>query len=165
MLTDCLGNFVRIGPNQISIAHPDALQTIYGTSSRAIKSELYDAFVMFGRKPSMFATKSREEHTRKRKYLSHAMSMKSIQEFEPNVSKHQQLLVKRWDILCDAGGKGESGQVGACVWRARDGRVWFNCQQCRCSISRWIGRILLIRAAGYNYDAFDVIGMSSRVST
>lgn len=129
-LTARAGPLVRVAPNHVSIADPGALQPIYGAASRATKADLYDAFVLFGKKPSVFSTRSRAEHARKRRYLSHAMSMRSILEFEPGVRVHQHALVRRWDALCEAGAKGHGGEVGMCVWQAREGRVWFNCMQC-----------------------------------
>ncbi|KIP04788.1 hypothetical protein PHLGIDRAFT_75338 [Phlebiopsis gigantea 11061_1 CR5-6] len=134
------GTFVRITPNQVSIADPDALQAVYGYSSGAQKGDLYEGFVVFAQNPSMFATRMRDVHSRKRKYLSHVMSMKSIQELEPIILHHQQVLVQRWDALCAEAVKHKAGVTGSCNWKARDGRVWFNCMP-------W-----------YHFEAFDIIG-------
>ena len=125
-----LGTFVRIAPNHVSIADPDALQEMYGYSSGALKGELYEGFVVFAENPSMFSTRRRDVHSRKRKYLSHVMSMKSIQELEPIILRHQQVLVERWDALCVEAAKHKAGIAGSCPWKARDGRVWFNCMPC-----------------------------------
>ena len=135
-LTVYVGTFVRITPNQVSIADPEAPQLVYGYSSGALKGDLYEGFTLFGRKnASMFATRLRDVHSRKRKYLSHVMSMKSIQELEPNVLHHQRTLVEKWDGMCAAGTKKTTGTVGSTVWRAKDGRVWFNCLPCE--YSKW----------------------------
>lgn len=125
------GTFVRISPNQVSIADPDALQAIYSYSSGALKGELYGGLSVFANHSSMFSTRARDVHARKRKYLSHVMSLKSIQELEPNILAHQQVLVQRWDGLCAEGSKSKSGTTGSCHWRAHNGRVWFNCQPCK----------------------------------
>lgn len=126
------GPFVRLTPRHISIAEPEALEAIYGHSSGVLKSELYDAFVTFS--TSMFSTRSRLEHSRKRKYTAHAMSLKGIMEFEPIVREHQQMLVKRFDALCASGADGRDGVVGSCSWEAHGGRVWFDCMRCKNSL-------------------------------
>ncbi|ELU42417.1 cytochrome P450 monooxygenase [Rhizoctonia solani AG-1 IA] len=38
------GTFVRLGPNHISIADPDAFESVYGHGNGLLKSEFYDAF-------------------------------------------------------------------------------------------------------------------------
>ncbi|KAI0698054.1 cytochrome P450 monooxygenase pc-bph [Cerioporus squamosus] len=132
------GTFVRIAPNHLSISDPDALQVVYGHGTGTLKSEFYDAFVSIQR--GLFNTRSRPQHARKRKIVSHIFSQKSVLEFEPHVRTHLALLFKQWDKLCDGGVKGLSGTEGEGGWRGRDGRVWFDCLP-------W-----------YNYLAFDIIG-------
>ena len=152
------GTFVRISPKQISIADPEALQTIYGYNSRALKSQLYDGFVVHGKNASMFSTRLRDVHSKKRKYSTHMMSLKGLQQLEPNILQYQALLVKQWDRLCVAGAKNEGGSVGSCTWNAKDGRVWFNCMPCK-SVGKLMCQHSNIRASGFNYAAFDIIGV------
>ncbi|KAI0634825.1 cytochrome P450 monooxygenase pc-bph [Trametes polyzona] len=130
--------FVRIAPNHLSIADPDALPIVYGHGNGTLKSDFYDAFVSIQR--GLFNTRSRPEHARKRKIVSHIFSQKSVLEFEPHVRVHLTQLFKQWDKLCDGGAKGLSGPEGEGGWRGRDGRVWYDCLP-------W-----------YNYLAFDIIG-------
>ncbi|KAI0701997.1 cytochrome P450 monooxygenase [Cytidiella melzeri] len=132
------GPFVRIAPNHVSIADPDALQVVYAHGNGSTKSDFYDAFVSIRR--GLFNTRSRPEHTRKRKIVSHIFSQKNVMEFEPHVRLYVGQLLKQWDRLYDAGAKGLSGEEGEGGWRGRDGRVWFDCLP-------W-----------YNYLAFDIIG-------
>ncbi|CAL1708780.1 unnamed protein product [Somion occarium] len=132
------GTFVRIAPNHLSIADPDALQVVYAHGNGSLKSNFYDAFVSIQR--GLFNTRSRPEHARKRKIVSHIFSQKSVLEFEPNVRLYIGQLIGNWDRLCEAGAKGLSGNDGEGGWRGRDGRVWLDCLP-------W-----------YNYLAFDIIG-------
>ncbi|KAI0070810.1 cytochrome P450 monooxygenase [Panus rudis PR-1116 ss-1] len=134
------GTFVRIAPNQVSIAHPDALQLVYGHSSRALKSDFYDAVNHIGGTPSIFSTRSREEHARKRKLIANPLSQKGVMEFEPIIQSYQRMLIKQWDEMCAAASKDLSGIRGVRPWKASDGRAWFDCMP-------W-----------YNYIAFDIIG-------
>lgn len=129
---------MRIAPNHVSVADPEALQVIYAHGNGALKSDFYDAFVSIRR--GLFNTRSRPEHTRKRKIVSHIFSQKNVLEFEPHIRLHVGSLFQQWDKLCDGGKKGLSGTEGEGGWSGRDGRVWFDCLP-------W-----------YNYLAFDIIG-------
>ncbi|KAL5480884.1 hypothetical protein ACEPAI_9825 [Sanghuangporus weigelae] len=132
------GSFVRLAPNHVSISDPDAIQMVYGHGNGMTKSNFYDAFSSISR--SIFTTRSRAEHTRKRKVVSHVFSQKSILDFEPYIRSHVASLLGQWDRLCEGGQKGISGNDGAGGWEGRHGRVWFNCMP-------W-----------FNFWAFDVIG-------
>ncbi|GJE93716.1 cytochrome P450 monooxygenase [Phanerochaete sordida] len=132
------GKFVRIAPNHLSISDPDALQVVYGHGTGTLKADFYDAFVSIQR--GLFNTRSRSEHARKRKIVSHIFSQKSVLEFEPHVRLYIKQLIQQWDRLCEAGARGESGDDGEGGWRGRSGRVWLDCLP-------W-----------YNYLAFDIIG-------
>ncbi|KAH8101888.1 cytochrome P450 monooxygenase pc-bph [Cristinia sonorae] len=132
------GKFVRIAPNHLSIADPDALQVVYAHGNGSLKSNFYDAFVSIQR--GLFNTRSRPAHARKRKIVSHIFSQKSVLEFEPHVRLYVSQLFKHWDRLCEGGLKGMSGDDGEGGWKGRNGRVWFDCLP-------W-----------YNYLAFDIIG-------
>jgi len=132
------GPFVRLGPNYLSIADPDALTPIYGHGNGALKSEFYDAFVSIGR--GVFSTRDRVEHSRKRKIISHIFSQKSVTEFEPHIRLHVTNLIKQWDRLFGMAVKGMSGTDGEGGWRGEGGRLWLD-------FLPWA-----------NYLAFDIIG-------
>ena len=125
-----LGTFVRISPNQVSICHPEALQKIYAHSSNALKSPMYDGFAPFDEARSVFETISREDHSRKRKMMTHIMSAKNLEEFSPVIYTYGRMFVKHWDDMCSAGTNGLGGTKGDCTWRAYDGRAWFNAMPC-----------------------------------
>jgi benzoate 4-monooxygenase len=102
------------------------------------KSNFYDAFVSIRR--GLFNTRSRSEHTRKRKIVAHIFSQKNVLAFETNARIALSKLVAQWDKLSDGGIKNLSGKEGEGGWFGRDGRVWFDALP-------W-----------YNYLAFDIIG-------
>ncbi|GAA5933310.1 hypothetical protein JCM1841_001489, partial [Sporobolomyces salmonicolor] len=70
------GKFVRVAPNEISIADPAALPIVYAHGNGSIKSDFYDAFVASDVR-GLFNTRDRTEHTRKRKIVSHTFAPKS----------------------------------------------------------------------------------------
>lgn len=134
------GTFVRLGPNHLSINSPDALQVVYAHGNGSLKSNFYDAFVSIQR--GLFNTRSRPEHARKRKIVSHIFSQKAVLDFEPHVRLYVGQLVKQWERLCDLSQKeGSKGNEGEGGWVGRGGRLWLDCLP-------W-----------YNYLAFDIIGM------
>jgi len=132
------GTFLRIAPNHLSIADPDAIQIVYAHGNGSLKADFYDAFVSIQR--GLFNTRSRPEHARKRKIVSHIFSQKSVLEFEPHVRLHVRNLCSQWDRLCELGAKGLEGTEGEGGWKGRNGRLWLDCLP-------W-----------YNYLAFDIIG-------
>ncbi|KAF8760091.1 Cytochrome P450 monooxygenase [Rhizoctonia solani] len=128
------GKFVRLAPNHISIADPEALQIVYAHGNGTLKTEFYDAFVSIRR--GLFNTRDRAEHTRKRKLVSHVFSQQNVLAFEPHIRRHVRKFCAQWDERCMLAAKGENGAD----WEARDGRAWFDC------------------LPHYNYLAFDIIG-------
>jgi benzoate 4-monooxygenase len=155
-----IGPVVRISPNQVSICAPEAVQPIYARSGNVLKSPFYDAFAPFGAARSVFSTISREDHARKRKLTSHIMSAKSLAEFSPVIFKYDRMLVSHWDEMCAMAAKGMGGTKGECTWKANGERAWFNAMPCECIIPQKLRNYVLISSfIGYNYIAFDVIGM------
>ncbi|KAK0449729.1 cytochrome P450 monooxygenase [Desarmillaria tabescens] len=132
------GTFVRIAPNHLSIASPEALQVVYAHGNGALKSPFYDAFVSIQR--GLFNTRDRAQHSRKRKIISHIFSQKSVLEFEPSLRLYVGQLISQWERLFDGAIKGESGTEGDGGWSGHDGRLWLDCLP-------WT-----------NYLAFDIIG-------
>ena len=130
VLSSFLGPFVRLAPNHLSIADPDALSIIYGHGNGALKSGFYDAFVSIGR--GVFSTRDRLEHSRKRKIISHIFSQKSVTEFEPQIRLYVSMLIEQWDRLFALAAKGLSGTDGEGGWKGKDGRLWLDCLPCKC---------------------------------
>jgi benzoate 4-monooxygenase len=60
-------------------------------------SNFYDAFVSIQR--GLFNTRSRHEHARKRKIVSHTFSAKSVAQFEPYIHSNLELFVRQLDNL------------------------------------------------------------------
>jgi benzoate 4-monooxygenase len=132
------GTFVRLAPNHVSIADPDALQVVYAHGNGALKSNFYDAFVSIQR--GVFNTRDRHAHARKRKLVSHMFSQKNIVEFEPHIRLHIGTLIKQWDRLYEGATEGLSGTEGEGGWKGQRGRLWLDSLP-------W-----------FNYLAFDIIG-------
>ncbi|PPQ92268.1 hypothetical protein CVT25_008576 [Psilocybe cyanescens] len=131
------GPIVRLAPNHVSIAEPDALNVVYAHGNGALKSDFYDAFVSIAR--GIFNTRDRGEHARKRKIVSHIFSQKSVVEFEPQIREYVAMLLRQWDRLYDLSQRGLSGSEGE-GWKGDGDRLWLDCLP-------WA-----------NYLAFDIVG-------
>ncbi|KAF2501404.1 cytochrome P450 [Lophium mytilinum] len=68
------GVFVRIAPDHVSIADPQALNQIYGHKTGFLKE------------PVLFNTRDMSIHQRKRKYVSPAFSARNLQDFEEHMN-------------------------------------------------------------------------------
>uniref|UniRef100_A0A8H7XWB7 Cytochrome P450 monooxygenase n=1 Tax=Psilocybe cubensis TaxID=181762 RepID=A0A8H7XWB7_PSICU len=153
-----IGPIVRIAPNHVSIAEPDALNIVYAHGNGALKSDFYDAFVSIAR--GIFNTRDRSEHARKRKIVSHIFAPKSVVEFEPQIREYVALLLKQWDRLYELSQKGLSGPEGE-GWKGDGGRLWLDCLPCNlfwpaCYQLKTLLTNLL--CSGANYLAFDIVG-------
>ncbi|RLL94958.1 hypothetical protein CFD26_104894 [Aspergillus turcosus] len=96
------GKIVRIQPHHVSIADVAAIRAIYGHGNGLLKSEYYDAFASSASAHrSLFNTRDRAEHTRKRKATSHTLSAKSIRDFEPYIQANISAFIRKWNELCD----------------------------------------------------------------
>lgn len=82
------GDIVRLGPNMLSFAHPQALKTIYGLNKGLTKSEFYpvqQAISNGERLPSLFSTTDNQYHADLRRCVNGAFSMSSLVQYEPSV--------------------------------------------------------------------------------
>ncbi|KAL7415813.1 cytochrome P450 [Mrakia frigida] len=91
------GPIVRIAPNHVSIADPEAIPIVLGHGTGFLKAEFYDAFVSIRR--GVFNTRDRTEHTRKRKLVSHVFSQKNVLSFTSYIHTSIDLLVAQWDRI------------------------------------------------------------------
>lgn len=166
------GKLVRIAPNHVSVAEPEALQIVYAHGNGSLKSEFYDAFVSLHR--GLFSTRDRAEHTRKRKIVSNIFSQKNVLEFEPYIQNAVALLMFKWDSMTDEANRKTKA---ATTTGAAAGTVNGGCGCCdggRSMAGNGVSKNKSVRMRGgayaingevffdtlqwYNYLAFDIIG-------
>jgi benzoate 4-monooxygenase len=135
------GTVVRIQPDHVSFASPEALSVIYAHGNGLLKSEYYDVFVSIQR--GLFNTRDRVEHTRKRKIVSHTFSPKNVGAFEPYIHHNLEDLVDQWTSISSKEGK-KNG------FAEIDALNWFVKYRTR--------KFIFLTPHRYNYLAFDVIG-------
>ncbi|KAK9371396.1 cytochrome P450 [Lipomyces kononenkoae] len=91
-----LGPVVRVQPHHLSFSAPDAFYDIYSHSAtRIIKDEFYDSIT--GEFHATGDSRSREEHSRKRRSVAHAFSMRGAAEYEPAIMKVSADLINQMD--------------------------------------------------------------------
>ncbi|CAE6439554.1 unnamed protein product [Rhizoctonia solani] len=101
------GTFVRLGPNHISIADPDALEIVYGHGSGVLKSEFYRIF-QNGSSTDVFNTSDKVEHSSKwLKYIDEGTTHRTLSLSSP---------------VCEEAARGVSGVN----WVSSDGKAVMN---------------------------------------
>lgn len=100
------GDYVRIGPREISVADPDALSVIYGPtgpSAKATRGPWYSAQEM---KPNVYSLQTEPkilDHNRRRRDWDPAFSMKALASYEPNIIRNAELLLHQLERLSTMG--------------------------------------------------------------
>jgi cytochrome P450 len=96
-----LGTHVRISPNHVSVADPQAMNEIYGHGANFLKDGWYDAGA--GPHRDMGNTRDKAEHQAKRKMFAHVFAQKTIASLEPVVSQNAAVLIGEIDRKAEAG--------------------------------------------------------------
>ncbi|KAL9130770.1 MAG: hypothetical protein Q9217_001118 [Psora testacea] len=101
-LHDRYGDFVRIGPNEISIRSAEAMSEIHGSGSRCTKAPFYDLLLP---RVSIITTRSRTLHDQRRRIWDHGFSAKALNQYEPKVMMYcrqlEQQVAKRAGQVID----------------------------------------------------------------
>ncbi|CAE6446559.1 unnamed protein product [Rhizoctonia solani] len=122
LLHEKYGKFVRIGPNHISIADPDALEVVYGHSNGLLKPEFYE-ILQSAKTKDVFSTRDKAVHTMKRKRVANIYSAQNVLSFEPRVKEHIQRFCVQLDTRCEQALRGASGFN----WSVKESRAVLNC--------------------------------------
>ncbi|OAA57013.1 Cytochrome P450 [Niveomyces insectorum RCEF 264] len=104
-----LGPHVRIAPNHLSVAEPEAVDTIYGHGANFLKDVWYDGGA--GASRTMADTRDKAEHQAKRKRMAHLFAYKTLADMEPVIADRVQALLRATDARARAkalAGRGDS---------------------------------------------------------
>lgn len=93
------GDFLRIGSNDLSIVHPEAVKAIYGFGSPCRKAIWYD---LTHPMVSMQTTRSRVVHDERRRIWSTTFSDRALHSYEQGINVHQDKLLAH---IAAAGGR------------------------------------------------------------
>ncbi|KAF3031644.1 hypothetical protein E8E12_000748 [Didymella heteroderae] len=80
--------FVRIAPNEVAIADPEALKTIYSAHSGFVKTDFYLPFrASWGRYADAFTNLDERQHMERRRIVNKLYSMSNIVSLESGIDK------------------------------------------------------------------------------
>ncbi|KAL8675594.1 MAG: hypothetical protein Q9168_000106 [Polycauliona sp. 1 TL-2023] len=113
------GDFVRVGPSDLSVAHPSATNAIYGPASKTTKATWYDLTLPMGENHVMFhigpptymLQVDMADHDQRRRLWSAAFSDKALRGYETRILKYRRKLLS---------------QIGASGDQPMDVSKWFN---------------------------------------
>ena len=86
------GKYVRIGPNDLSITDPEAMQAVSGVQAKCAKNQWYDGDKPFS---SMHTTRQKALHDRRRRVWAPAFSDKALRGYENRMQKYNGQLVEQ----------------------------------------------------------------------
>ncbi|KAM3414442.1 hypothetical protein BST61_g9607 [Cercospora zeina] len=102
------GDFVRVGPRELSISNLEAVQAIYGFTSKCRKGPWYDGPVSHGALRAINTTRDPREHRFRRSIWTHATSVSAVNEFEDYLLQHVNGFIER---LSMSNGKEDIGRL------------------------------------------------------
>lgn len=112
------GDIVRVAPDEISCAKPEAWQDIY--AHRPGHAQFPKNPVWWGelpgRAPSIVSAPTASDHDRMRKVLSHCFSMKALMAEEPTIQGYVDLLIEQLTRRIDPKRKDEGTVVNIVDW-------------------------------------------------
>ncbi|KAF2679697.1 cytochrome P450 [Lentithecium fluviatile CBS 122367] len=88
------GKLVRTAPNEVSIADPASIKTIYGAGTKFRKSDWYSVW-QGHRKFDLFAERDEKIHGSQRRLVSRIYSMDSLKKLEPSVDNALEVLLEK----------------------------------------------------------------------
>ncbi|KAE8349061.1 cytochrome P450 [Aspergillus coremiiformis] len=97
-LHDRYGEFVRVGPSDLSIANPKAVNIIYGFKSTCTKSAWYDGAVPLR---SLHAHRNRADHDKHRRIWNPGFTDRAIHGYEKRIQIYRQKLMDQITSVAD----------------------------------------------------------------
>ena len=86
------GPLVRIAPNEVSVADPTAIKTIYGAGTKFNKSDWYSVW-QGHRVFDLFGERNEKIHGQQRRLVSRPYAMESLKDLEPYVDNTVQVFL------------------------------------------------------------------------
>ncbi|KAL2256849.1 hypothetical protein VTK26DRAFT_1031 [Humicola hyalothermophila] len=77
------GDYVRVGPRELSIADPEAVKAIYGSQSPCTKGPWY---TLLEPRVPLFMARDKQEHARRRKVWDQAFTTKAIAAYDVRIT-------------------------------------------------------------------------------
>jgi cytochrome P450 len=91
---------IRLGPNNLSFGHRDAIKAIYGHSTTCLKDLKYS--ITAAEHPNLFDVVDRSKHAENRKRLSAAFATKNLERWVFKVARTTERLLNAFDERCSS---------------------------------------------------------------
>ncbi|KAL4862395.1 hypothetical protein BDV12DRAFT_45537 [Aspergillus spectabilis] len=88
------GDYVRLGPTELSITDPTAVQALYSSEAKVSKGPWY---TILEPRVSLQTERDKKEHTRRRKVWDQGFSSRALRDYEPRVSHYTNQLIDAID--------------------------------------------------------------------
>lgn len=92
------GDYVRTGPNELSVADLTAVKKIYGAGSQFRKSDWYSVF-QGARKFDIFPERDEKVHSAQRRLVARVYAMDTLRDLEPYVNNATSVFMQRMETL------------------------------------------------------------------
>ncbi|KGO40744.1 Cytochrome P450 [Penicillium expansum] len=89
-LHELYGDYVRLGPTELSITDPRAVKAIYSSSAKVSKGPWY---TVLEPRVSLQMVRNRQEHARRKKVWDQGFSSRALRDYEPRVSHYTEQLI------------------------------------------------------------------------
>src|SRR6202012_3849019 len=90
------GPLVRIAPNEVSVAAPDAVKSVFAIKSGFTKTDFYTPFAPnITRHGDHFAQRAEQKHAERRKYVNGIYSMSTILESEQYIDACSDIFLQK----------------------------------------------------------------------
>lgn len=102
------GPFVRLGPNNISIASPVAIPILYNTRTRFPKSPFYPVMgnIAHGKTiPTIFSTQDESVHEMMKRPIAQVYAMSNLKTYEPLVESTESVFFEKLGKVADNEGR------------------------------------------------------------
>ncbi|KAH6879524.1 benzoate 4-monooxygenase cytochrome P450 [Thelonectria olida] len=86
------GDYVRVGPSELSIADPKAFRMIHSNNSPCVKGPWYNVLQPM---VSLQMIRNKQEHSRRRKIWDKALNTKALRDYEPRVTLYTSQLLSQ----------------------------------------------------------------------
>ncbi|KAH7371279.1 cytochrome P450 [Pyrenochaeta sp. MPI-SDFR-AT-0127] len=121
------GSIVRIAPDEIAIADPEAIKVIYAIHSGFTKTDFYVPFrAAWGRYPDLFTNLDEKQHAQRRRIVNNVYSMSNIIQMEKRIDDCVEVIVQKFT---ECAAKGSAIDMAAWAkWYAFDiiGELFFS---------------------------------------
>lgn len=106
------GPLVRIAPDEVACADPEAIRKIYPTQAPLTKTDFYHIWdnKTLSKYPDNFSETNEKLHRERRRIVNNVYSMSTVLTFEPYLDRCEELFIERMGQIADTTGSIDLGE-------------------------------------------------------